>query len=231
MLALLSILFALGLLGLTVFALHRYQTMAVEFNVDRSVPLPPLESSADPAIPENENTRPESRVAPKPAVVAKTNTQKPKTASVSPKSWQDTVAKLKNAGNFTEAAQLCEQQLPLWGAYSQLCMLTRSEMKASSLESEAMERYTARLFKTAAIAEFLHDKSADSVKLTNGQLRKLDLDAINNLDFPYAEIGYAHLRLIRKSDIKYMVELWGRPGNHCTPREFHSVWWHQNVKS
>ena len=43
MVAFLSILVAVALLGLTVYGLHKYQTMEVEYTVDRSMPLPPLE--------------------------------------------------------------------------------------------------------------------------------------------------------------------------------------------
>lgn len=232
MLALLSILFAMLLLGLTVYALHRYQTMEVEFNVDRSVPLPPLDVEAEVVRPAAETAAPPTdRNESKPASTAKPAPGRTNPATEAAKSWQDSVSKLKNAGNYLEAARLCEQQIPLWGAYNQLCMLIRSEMKESAQDSNAHARQITRLYRTAAIAEFLHDKSRDSDKLSNNQLRKLDLDTISALEFPYAEIGYAHLRLIRKSDIKHMVELWGRPINHCTPREFHSAWWQKQVKS
>ena len=43
MIAFLSILLAVVLLGITVYGLHRYQTMEVEYTVDRSTPLPPLD--------------------------------------------------------------------------------------------------------------------------------------------------------------------------------------------
>lgn len=231
MLALLSILFAMLLLGLTVYALHRYQTMEVEFNVDRSVPLPPLDIEAGTPRQVVETPTSAIKTESKPAATAKPDPKKTKSAPVSAKSWQEAVTKFKNAGDYPAATRLCEQQMPLWGAFNQLCMLIRSEMKALPQNPNTHASHIARLYKTAAIAEFLHDKSKDSDKLSNNQLRKLDLSAISALDFPYAEIGYAHLRLIRKSDIKHMVELWGRPVNHRTPREFHSAWWQKQVKS
>ncbi len=236
MLALLSILLALALLGLTVYALHRYQTMEVEFNADRSAPLPPL--SENTALPEAEkNTKKdESKLASRPSVIrpvtAKAVKKEPKSPSPpSVKSWQDTVAKLKTAGKYEEAVELCGQQMPLWGAYNQLCMLIRSEIKDSSRDATYRNQLVAKLYSTAVVAEFLHDKSEDSEKLTNQQLRKLDLDSISALEFPYSEIGYAHLRLIRKSDIKHMVDLWGRPANHRVPRVYHASWWRDHVKS
>ena len=229
MLALLPILFAMALLGLTVYALHRYQTMKVEFNVDRNVPLLPLDIGANSSRPVVE-IKPSSSTQSKPPAAAKPPAQTEPVGATA-KSWQGAVTALKNAGNYAEATRLCEQQLPLWGAYNQLCMLIRSEMKATLHDPKAQSLHIARLFKTACIAEFLHDKSRDSDKLLNNQLRELDLSEVSRLDFPYVEIGYAHLRLIRKSDIKHMVELWGRPAHHRTPREYHAAWWQHRVKS
>ena len=229
MLALLSILFALTLLGLTVFALHKYQTMEVEFNVDRSLPLPPLygDNDADQANQKASATKPVQEFGSKRTVVSKPS--KEKVANTSAKSWQESVTKLKNDGKYAEATALCEQQLPLWGAYNQLCMLLRSEIKGAKLEPASREERLKRLFTTAAIAEFLHDKSSGNAKPNLQKLQELDLQQLASLDFPYSEIGYAHLRLIRKSDIKHMVELWGRPNAHLTPREFHRDWWQHNM--
>lgn len=236
MLALLSILLALALLGLTVYALHRYQTMEFELNVERSAPLPPLrENIGNPLSaknPETGATKPAPQSPVSKPVTTKAVKKQPKSApSPSVKSWQDSVAKLKTAGKYQEAVELCEQQMPLWSAYNQLCMLIRAEIKEPGREVTDHYQLVAKLYSTAAIAEFLHDKSEDSEKLTNQQLRKLDLGAIAALEFPYSEIGYAHLRLIRKSDIKHMVELWGRPANHRVPREHHAAWWREHVKS
>ena len=236
MLALLSILFALALLGLTVYALHKYQTMEVEFNVDRNVPLPPLDSDPDtdssPVSTEPKTTATNTNTAaPSPAVTPRPRPAKTKTAAPNTGSWQDRVSQLKNAGDFSQAASVCEQQLPLWGAYNQLCMLIRSEMKTAALDARARESRMARLYKTAAMAELLHDKSGASTRLTNNQLREIDLATVAALEFPYSEIGYAHLRLIRKSDIKHMVDFWGRPDAHTTPREHHANWWEKQLKS
>lgn len=230
MLALLSILFALALLGLTVYALHRYQTMEVEYSVDRSAPLPPLneEKPVNPPLTDTQQAPVVVPVKKSPPARPAVKKQPRKTST---KLWQDEVTALKNAGHYAEAAAVCQKQLPLWGAFNQLCMLIRSELKESKLPPEQRESLLSRLFHTAAIAEFLHDKSGDSEKLSNSQLRKLNLEDIRALKFPYNDIGYAHLRLIRKSDIKFMVETWGRPDGHTTPRKYHAQWWQKQVKS
>ena len=48
MIAFFSILVCLALLGVTVYGLHRYQTMEVEYQVDRTMPLPSLKRESQP---------------------------------------------------------------------------------------------------------------------------------------------------------------------------------------
>ena len=209
MLALLSILSALALLGLTVYALHRHQTMEVEITVNRSAPLPPLEPNAavrlrrqDAPAPSREPARQKPDTA-RPAAPAA-----PKSASTAA-SWQGEIAQLKAESRFAEAYTLCRRYFPLWGAYNQYCMVLRTELKAAGTDPVKYPQLLESLYRTAVIAE----------------LRKLDLDAVAELPFPFTEIGYAHLRLIRKGDIKQLVDAWGRPQGHVPPRQFHAEWW------
>lgn len=243
MLAFFSILLAVVLLGITVYGLHRYQTMEVEYTVDRSMPLPPLEESevapratdsqpasapspgarkvASPASPAAASAadKPAPKQEPKPQVPGKS-----KSGSGS-SSWLDTVAALKKTGELDQAMRICEKEFPLWGAYNQACIIERLRLKKLAPDSEAGAALLRRLYRLAATAELLHDKSDEADHLTLNQLKALDLTSLENLDHPYAAIGYAHLRLIRKSDVKFMQALWGRPDQHQLPRHYHQSWW------
>ena len=66
-----------------------------------------------------------------------------------------------------------------------------------------------RLYRTAALAELLHDKSPEFVHLTARRRQRIDLKIARQLDMPYLELGHAYLRLIRKQDIQLMHSLWG----------------------
>lgn len=214
MVAFLSILLAVVLLGITVYGLHRYQTMEVEYTVDRSMPLPPLDSQSDnTAKPQS----PHHSAAP-----ADNSKSKPAKAQ---QSWLSQVAELKKSGDLDEALLLCEQEFPLWGAYNQACIIERLKIKDESASADVLEAGLQRLYHLAVTAELLHDKSDDSEHLTLNQLKSLDLDKVNNLSHNYDEIGYAHLRLVRKSDIKVMQAQWGRPSRHTLPRDQHRQWW------
>lgn len=216
MVAFLSILLAVVLLGITVYGLHRYQTMEVEYTVDRSTPLPPLDSRRDGGSGKEKPDLSES-------VVADTPTKSKPAKST--QTWLNRVAALKKAGNLEQALEICEQEYPLWGAYNQACIIERLKIKDEGADAEAREAGLQRLYRLAVIAELLHDKSDGSDHLTLNQLKTLDLARINQLEHDYSQIGYAHLRLIRKSDIKIMLSTWGRPEQHALPRIYHQDWW------
>lgn len=221
MVAFLSILLAVVLLGITVYGLHRYQTMEVEYNVDRSTPLPPLDSQRDGNTTKGKTSSFDSVDTARPV------TNKPARTT---QTWLNRVAALKKAGDLEQALAICEQEYPLWGAYNQACIIERLKIKDESADTEAREAGLQRLYQLAVIAELLHDKSDGSDHLTLNQLKALDLGKINELEHDYSQIGYAHLRLIRKSDIKIMLSSWGRPEQHALPRGYHQDWWNLFVR-
>ncbi len=239
MVAFLSIVLALSLLGIIVYGLHKYQTMEVEYHVDRTMPLPPIDGARRKhSSPESgmgtagESTR--SRVRSNSRGTGKSSrlaansgqVQRPRKAG-----WQDQLAKAKNVGNFELAKQLCRQQFPLWSAFNQACITIRGQLKTIDLGSESAAKLLLELYRTAAMAELLHDKSEQAESFKLHQLRSIDQAALAQLDFPYTEIGYAQLRLIRKSDVKMMLASWGRPQGHKYPREQYAQWWESQVSS
>lgn len=225
MVAFLSILLAVVLLGVTVYGLHRYQTMEVEYTVDRSMPLPPLEAGDKPSAKANDSLATGEKAIASKAQNSKKNSEKSNKNSRSPQSWLNRVADLKKSGELAEAMTVCEQEFPLWGAYNQACIIERLNFKDESLSDEELEAGLQRLYRLAVTAELLHDKSVDGEHLSLNQLKTLDLDRVNELEHSYQDIGYAHLRLIRKSDIKIMLAQWGRPEQHTPPRSHHQQWW------
>ena len=234
MIAFFSILIAIVLLGITVYGLHRYQTMEVEYQVDRNMPLPPLKRGSQPDFMargrsgnQDSASELESDAATVPAgklAAADKPKASAKIASQS-KSWQAQVSEAKRNGNISQAIALCSEQQPLWGAYNQLCILLRGQLKTAGLEEKEKQEILQQLYRTAVVAELLHDKSDDSTNLSLAQLRRRDFRKAESLLIDYEKIGYAQLRLIRKSDIKEMLAAWGRPEGHHLPREAFEDWW------
>jgi hypothetical protein len=224
MLALLLIAITIALLTLIVYCLHRYQTMKVEFSADRILPLPPLDKDLKRQGKPRSN-RPDVK-ATKRRTPAPTGRQ---AASADVPNWQTRLAELKQAGDSAGALAVCESAYPAWGAFNQACILIRSHLRLSQNSAKQMDHDLMRLYRTAALAELLHDKSPEFVHLTARRRQRIDLKTARQLDMPYLELGYAYLRLIRKQDIKLMHSLWGRPGKHQTPRQLHRDWWRNTI--
>jgi len=140
-------------------------------------------------------------------------------------SWQGHVAELKKRDSLEAALQVCEQAFPLWSAYQQATLIHRARIKQLAQDGKAIDRELKALYRLAAQASFLHDRVKGLPNLPLSQLKKVDLDEVASLDMPYEKIGYNELRLIKKTDIKLLLESWGKPHSHLKPRELHADTW------
>ena len=211
-------------LGLIVFGLHKYQSMEVEYTVDRTMPLPPLGEGINSSNLSKISRRRSASAAPSNATATDSQAE-PAATAVNQTTWQNLVTAAKQANDLDLALSICQANFPLWGAYNQYCILLRSQLKSSGSAKDEEEAILTELYNAAAKAELLHDKTEGATRYSLNQLRNLPLEELNNIAMPYSSIGYAQLRLIRKSDVKLLVSHWGRPEQHLAPRKFHQEWW------
>lgn len=241
MLALSSIIACLSLLGIAVFVLHSYQLRAASNSAERSVPLMTHGSDFDLQSLEISNTR---SPAPtdntqadeislhflKPIDPEPLFTIEPPSVSIESKSEQARTPDLKDIGDLRSNEGKISQgdqeppQYPLLGAYTQRCIQLRQRLKTTSTNPKLFNTTLQELYRTAAVAELLHSKKSKG-KLPLGQLKMLPDELIAELDMPYAKLGYIELRLLRKSDIKQLLLLWGKPETHQCPRSYHCQRW------
>ncbi|MEZ5492119.1 MAG: hypothetical protein R3F50_17690 [Gammaproteobacteria bacterium] len=139
--------------------------------------------------------------------------------------WQEQVQELKKQDRLDDALKLCQEQLPLWSAYQQASLIHRARLKLLSQEGRDIEGELKELYDIAAKASFLHDRVKGLPNLPLSQLKRVDLDEVESLEMPYEQIGYNELRLIKKTDIKLLLEKWGKPQAHIKPRELHAETW------
>lgn len=113
---------------------------------------------------------------------------------------------------------------PLLGAYTAHCIELRQRLKNIQGNPKLLDVTLRALYRAAAEAELLHSKKSEG-KLSLGQLKMLPDELITELDMPYDKLGYSELRLLRKSDIKRMLQLWGKPQAQQCPRDYHRQSW------
>jgi hypothetical protein len=146
-------------------------------------------------------------------------------AGDTPENWSERVAELKKADCLGEALEICRLAFPLLSAYQQATLIHRARIKKLSAGDTNFEDELSALYRTAAQASFLHDRVRGLPHLTLSQLKGADLTVMDELELSYNTIGYSELRLIKKTDIKLLVDHWGEPASHALPRAVHAAVW------
>jgi hypothetical protein len=230
---------ALGLLIGLIFILHRHQLSESHLNADKNIPLPPLSSfgqadysnkdDASQPDSETEKTLPPTIVRPQDnssITLSKYRVDEPaETEARQSEHWLEKISQLKKANKLDEALTICESEFPLWSAYQQAALIHRAKVKNALKTGEPVDPALQGLYQLATTAEFLHGRIKGLPDLTLSQLKHLKLERLNELDMPYLTIGYLELRLIKKTDIKLLNDLWGKPDSHQSPREVHREYW------
>jgi hypothetical protein len=97
----------------------------------------------------------------------------------------------------------------------------RQRLKTINANPQLLDTVLRELYRTAAITILLCGKTSNS-KFSLGQLKMLTDEVIAELDMPYRTLSYSELRLLRKSDIKRMLQAWVKPEIQQSPRIYHS---------
>jgi hypothetical protein len=229
----LSILAAIGLLALTVWALHRNQRRKNEESVDRNLPLPPLElnetdvsEAVDPA--EMFGIPPETPLHPAPLAPEPTTAV---SAIESPDQWLAISRELLAQGEFDKALQQCHSALPQMGAFRQSCVVLRAQIRELKKQRETHAGALERLYQLAALADFFNGKSPHTKALSPSAIKQIDYAAWQTLSTPYAVLGFKHVSLLTKTDVKWLVRDWGEPESHSFMRELHIAQWNNLLNS
>jgi hypothetical protein len=246
MLVAILVVLALILLGAIVYGLHRFQLREAEHNADRQAPLPPLDLRAIEPLDEGAEEIPEipEQVPyPAPDLVADAEAAhsfhgfmqaqageddlqaEELHESMTGSNWAQVCNGLKNQGRFAEALAVCEAHYPQWGAFNQASTVLRAWIRNDEKNGLNTDTLLTRLFLTAAVASFLHDRIELLPQLSPRQMKQLPGSAWNTLPLPYDAIGYAKLRLLGKADQKMMKERWGEPSQHLSVKEHHRETW------
>lgn len=223
----LSIIAGIGLLISIVWVLHKYQQKENAESVDRTAPLPPLElrESGD-----DELTCPEEILG-----LANTNatapmpSAKPQSSSIAPAHEQglDNSKSAQADDDFAVALASCRSALPQIGAFRQSCLILRAQIRALKKTKQDTTVVLEQLYHLAAMAEFFHPKASKSKALSPNASKKIAYDEFAQLSTPYNDLGYEHLNLLTKTDIKWMTQVWGEPSQHARMCELHPQMWYQ----
>lgn len=222
---------AVLLVGIILF-LHKSQQQNRREVAERSAPLAGLEgdfrvgSPAPVAVPP-----PRQPVPAREAVIAMPAPDNPSpaatdddipvmAASNAGNHWLNQVKRLREKGDSDAALALCEQYYPRVQAFQQAALILRQQIRERVEQHRPANDCIRQLYRVAALADLYR---------SNNPLRPRDPQAAWNTvagqDFDYQRLGTRELRLLTKSDIRHLEQLWGRPVAHLHAEEVLGEQW------
>jgi hypothetical protein len=178
--------------------LHRDQARKRAEIADLTAPLTapdlPLEASPAPAMPD--------LLADVPVFTASLAGSDP----AATEQWQEQLRQLRDAGQIDAALQLCRQLFPRIQAFQQAAVLLRQQIRTQLEQHQDARRQLRELYRIAVMADLYRSSNPQKPRDARHTLQQL-----LQLEFDYRSIGTRHLRLLTKSDIRHLEQLWGRP--------------------
>jgi hypothetical protein len=181
-----------------IWLLHRNQQRRTVETVDRTAPLPALDEDQLPDF------------APSTAPAHGND------------NWLAQIKTLREAGQLTVALTLSRENFPRTQAFQQAAIILRQQIRNSLEHFQPADALLAELFHTAALADLF--RTSSSHKPHDPQAA---LAAVRDLTFSYGNIGYLRLKLLNKSDIRALEQLWGSPATHRHVEEVLGELWLQ----
>jgi hypothetical protein len=123
--------------------------------------------------------------------------------------WQLELRALKEQGNLDEAIAVCRAHFPRMQAFQQAAVIHRQQIRLA-IESQApVNTILEALYRVAVLADLY--RSDNPIRPTDPDAT---LEMLEPHAFPYKDIGFRHLKLLNKSDIRHLQQLWGNPERH-----------------
>jgi hypothetical protein len=187
MLSFLALLLLAAFLGACIWFLHRVQLRRAAETADRTAPLPALDDGKLPDF--------------VPAA--------PTAAAAGNDNWLGQIRNLREGGQLEAALALSKAHFPKTQAFQQAAIILRQQIRDGLDQFQPVDALLMELFHTAALADLF--RTSSSHKPLDPQAA---LAAVRGLSFHYAAIGHVRLKLLNKSDVRALEQLWGNPAAH-----------------
>lgn len=139
--------------------------------------------------------------------------------------WADRIKKLR--GEPLKRLKLALENLPLPASFREAAIATRALIREKRKAKDNYEEELALLYWLAAINSFSIPYSSVLQEPGYNVIESIPGKKLKNLPFTYHELGFEKLELLNKTDIKWLIELWGEPTAHTSLHEMHIDVWRQ----
>lgn len=137
--------------------------------------------------------------------------------------WANKIKELKD--EHEARLELALENLPLPGAFSEAAIALRALIRNAKKEGHDWKPLLQRLYQMAAYESFMLDYAPRLQQPGYNVMENVPGKTVTSLPFTYDQLGYRKLRLVNKTDIKWMIEAWGEPKEHTTLNAMHKATW------
>ena len=180
------LLLAIAFLGACIWLLHRIQLRRTVENADLSAPLDALD---EPPLPDFSGVQAQ--------------------AAAADNNWLAQIRNLREGGQLDAALDMSKAHFPKTQAFQQAAIILRQQIRAGLDQFQPVDTLLRELFHVAALADLF--RASSSHKPVDPQAA---LAAVRTVTFQYPAIGYLRLKLLNKSDVRALEQLWGSPSAH-----------------
>lgn len=139
--------------------------------------------------------------------------------------WADRIKQYR--GEPVKRLQIALENLPLPAAFREGAIAVRALIREKRSNSKNYDDELSLLYWLAAIESFSIPYSEALKEPGINVLETIPGKLLKGLPFTYAELGYTELKLLNKTDIKWLSERWGEPRQHTSLHKMHGNVWRE----
>ena len=123
--------------------------------------------------------------------------------------WADEIKKLR--GDSKKRYEFAIANLPLPAAFSEAAISIRSLIRGRRKKKQDYQDYLSVLYWLAAVESFGIDYSKRLEQPGYNVMERVPGAVVKGLKYEYSSLGYDKLRLLNKTDRKWLKDAWGEP--------------------
>jgi len=137
--------------------------------------------------------------------------------------WADRIKEYK--GEPAKRLKLALENMPLPASFREAAIATRALIREKRKEKESHDEQLYLLYWLAAVDSFSIPYSKKLQEPGYNVIESIPGEKLKTLPFSYKSLGYADLTLLNKTDVKWLIEVWGEPESYSTLHKLHlDVW-------
>lgn len=137
--------------------------------------------------------------------------------------WADRIKRYRNEPSKRLREAL--EHLPLPHAFNEAAVAARALIRGKRKAARPFEEELSLLYWLAAVRSFMLDYAPRLKEPGFNVMESIPGRQVCTLPFTYKDLGYRELVLLKKTDWKWMVEVWGEPRSHTTLNAIHRRVW------